>query len=380
MKINDLDEKKCCGCMACLNACPCSAIKIVENKNGFIYPKIDESLCINCGLCSNVCDFNKEHETASNIEHAYSLEINDKKALYESTSGGAFTAISDRILQNGGAVVGSIMEKDFSIHHVIAKNKETRNRMRRSKYVQSDVSSVFKPIKELLDIDVPVLFTGTPCQCAAIKSYLRKDYSNLLVVDFLCHGVPNNKMFKDHISFLEKYYGEVILDYTFRDKVYGWDSYNNNVYLSKKRKTRLINQAYYDFFVNNISLRPSCYNCAYRSLHRSSDITIADFWGIEKLRGKRNTKGVSLILTHSKKAVECINEIKTYAKIAEIPIEDVLYRIALKPAKCSEKADAFWEEYTKNGYQSVVTKFFPMTFSKQIRFEIRKIAKKLKLR
>jgi len=379
--IDTTDESKCCGCMACMNVCQHQAISMIENEKGFIMPFVDINKCVDCGLCLNVCDFRKEHKNNSNIEHAYSLVANDTETLKESTSGGAFTVFSDVILSEGGIVIGAVMENDFTVRHILTTSFETRNRMRGSKYVQSDVSEIYKETRESLKKGQHVLFSGTPCQCAALRSYLGKDYDNLIVVDFLCHGVPNNKMFKEHIEYLNAYYRIPSVGFSFRNKTYGWDSYNNNNNNLSNGKTKIkwINQIYYNFFVSNLSLRPACHRCPYRSLHRPSDITIADFWGIEKLTGHKNRDGVSLVMTHSEKGLELVKKAMENCQVREYPSESVLFRIATAPSKPNAKCDIFWETYIEKGYNGVAKKFFINSRKNRVRFEVRKIAKKLRI-
>lgn len=380
-RIDIIEESLCCGCLACESVCPQGAISLTENEKGFIMPNIDEDKCINCGLCLKVCDFKKPQQTESNIERAYSLVVNDKDVLKNSTSGGAFTALSDVVLGRSGCVVGSVMDDDFTIRHVIAEDKTGRDKMRGSKYVQSCTQGIWKQVKALLSQGKEVLFTGTPCQCAALLSFLGKDYDNLIVVDFLCHGVPNNKMFKEHIEYLNKYYKNPSVGFSFRNKTYGWDSYNNNNNNLSNGKTKIkwINQIYYNFFVSNLSLRSSCLQCPYRGLHRSSDITIADFWGIEKLTGKKNREGVSLVLTHSEQGLNLVKKAKDNCQVREYPVESVLFRVSTAPSKPNPKYDAFWETYIKQGYRGVARKFFSNSRKNRIRFEIRKIAKILRI-
>ena len=351
---------------------------MVENEKGFIMPKIDEAKCVDCGLCNKVCDFKKAHDVDSNTEKAFSVVIKDKNILKNSTSGGAFTAFSDVILDDSGYVVGAVMEDDFTIRHIAVCDKNGRDRMRGSKYVQSNTYGVFGNVKELLTEGKKVLFTGTPCQCAALKSYLGRDDGNLVVIDFLCHGVPNNKMFKEHIEYLNSYYKVPSVGFSFRNKTYGWDSYNNNNNLSNgKTKTKWINQIFYNFFVSNLSLRPACHHCPYRSLHRPSDITIADFWGIEKLTQRKNREGVSLVLTHTNEGERMIERINGSCEVIEYPFERVAYRIALVPSKPNPKSDDFWKTYQEKGYMGITKKYFNNSLKKCIRFEVRKIAKKL---
>lgn len=380
-RIDSFEPNMCCGCMACAEICPQEAIYMHEDEKGFLVPIIDDAKCVNCGLCLNVCDFKKTPQTESNIEKAYSLVINDQDILKKSTSGGAFTALSDVVLERSGYVVGSIMENDFTIRHVITIDKNERDKMRGSKYVQSNTLGIWKSIRELLSQGKVVLFTGTPCQCAALKSFLGKEYDNLIVVDFLCHGVPNNRMFKEHIKYLNSYYKAESVGYSFRDKTFGWDGYNNVLKLANgKRKTQWINQIFYSFFVSNLSLRLSCHQCPYRSYYRPSDITIADFWGIEKLTGHTNRDGVSLVLVHSKKGLNVLNQAQEKCQVREYPTESVLFRIQTAPSKANLNCEVFWKTYIEDGYNGVANKFFNNSFKNKVRFEVRKIAKTLRVR
>ena len=379
-RIDTTDEVNCCGCMACVAVCPRCAITKTENERGFFVPIIDDSKCIKCGLCLRTCDFKKEHKDPPNNIQAYALIFNNKDVLMKSTSGGAFSALSDVILRKSGYVVGAVLENDFTVHHVITNDSGCRDRMRGSKYVQSDIQDIFHPIKNLLLNGEQVLFFGTPCQCAALKSFLGQAYDNLIVVDLLCHGVPNNILFKEHISYLEKYYGKKIVEYSFREKKYGWDSYTNVVRLSNNgEKAKWINQVFYSFFVNSVSLRPSCFNCVYRSLHRYSDITIGDFWGYNKIAEKKNNLGVSLGIVHSDKGQRLIENSAQFAEIREIEVSKVKKNIQLKPTSSKLNKEAFWKKYQDAGYSGLVHSYFDNSVVKQMRFEVKKIIKKMSL-
>lgn len=379
-RIDTTDEVNCCGCLACMAVCPNNAISKTVNERGFIVPTIDDSKCINCGLCLRTCDFKKKHKEQSNNKKAYALILSDKKVLRKSTSGGAFSAFSDVVLKESGFVAGAVMEDDFTVHHVITNDSGCRDRMRGSKYVQSDIHDIFLPIKELLLRGEKVMFSGTPCQCAALRSFLGQEYDNLIVVDLLCHGVPNNNLFKEHISYLEKYYGKKIVQYSFREKKFGWDSYTNVVRLSNNReKAKWINQAYYSFFVNSVSLRPSCFNCVYRSYHRYSDITIGDFWGYNKIAKKKNNKGVSLVIVHSDKGQRLIENSAQFAAIHEVEVDKIKKNIQVKPTSTKLNKDAFWKKYQEAGYSGLAHKYFDNSVVKQMRFEVKKIIKKMYL-
>lgn len=381
MRIDCSNKSLCCGCSACEQRCPVSAIKMVEDEKGFKYPHINVEKCIECGLCLKVCDYQKDHTSVSNIEKAFALVVNDKDALMNSTSGGAFTVLSDVVLDDSGFVVGSVMDNEFSVHHIVSSERDVRNRMRGSKYVQSDLTGVFLQIEQLLKSGKQVFFTGTPCQCGALKSFLGKDYDSLIVVDLFCHGVPSNRLFKDHISFLEESYNSEIIGYSFRDKRYGWNSYNNTIVLENGEcKSRWINQAYHSFFVKNISLRPSCYNCRYRNFHRPSDITIADFWGVDKIfKQKNKNTGVSLVLAHSSKGLTLIDECSKTAMIKEVDWAQVRRFVHSNHIKSKVDPNSFWREYQCGGYRLLVANFFDNSFYKRVRFWIRKMMKRVML-
>lgn len=381
MHVDSSEKKKCCGCSACEQKCPVSAIEMLEDGYGFKYPRVNDERCIDCGLCLKICDFQKDHSDVPNIEKAFAMVIRDHGALMHSTSGGAFTVLTDQVLRDSGYVSGSVMEQDFCVHHIVSSERSERDRMRGSKYVQSDTDGVFLRVEKLLKEGERVLFSGTPCQCAALKSFLGKEYDSLIVVDLLCHGVPSNKLFKDHIAFLEGIYRSKIRCYSFRDKHYGWDSYNNTIVLDNGRSiSRWINQAYYTFFVKNVSLRPSCYNCGYRGFHRPADITIADFWGVEKVLNQKiiNT-GVSLVLAHNLKGLTLIKGCSEKAVLKEVDWDSARRFIHTNPVKSKLDYNRFWDNYLRGGYKLLVDSFFDSSFTQSVRFWIRKRWKRVML-
>ena len=214
-----------------------------------------------------------------------------------------------------------------------------------------------------------------------MKSFLGKEYDSLFVVDLFCHGVPSNRLFMDHVAYLEEFYKSKIVRYSFRDKYYGWDSYNNTIVLDNgNRESRWINQAYYSFFVKNVSLRPACYSCQYRGFNRPSDITIGDFWGVDKILNQKNDNtGVSLVLVHTSKGMEMINECAKKARLDEVDWETVQRFIHTNPIKCRLSVEHFWNDYQKGGYQSLINNFFDNSFRNRLRFWLRKNWKRTKL-
>ena len=377
----DLNPDACCGCAACANICAHKAITMIEGERGFILPAIDESKCVDCGLCQKFCDFKKDKQYDCNTKHTYSVICKDADVVKHSSSGGAFTALSDVILREGGMIVGAIVESDFTVHHVITGDASERDKMRGSKYVQSSMGFIYVAIKDALKSGKKVLFSGTPCQCAAVRRFFSNKYENLYLVDFLCHGVPSNKLFKEHISFLEGIYGKRINKYYFRSKRYGWNAYSNTETHHEDGSvgTKLINQAFLRFFSSSLSLRDGCFHCKYRSQNRCSDVTIADFWDIEKLTGKDNFTGASLVLLNTEKGKSLINESKDNVDLKEFQYDKVSYRIQLSPDPYPQKYKEFWDTYTSNGYPAVVHRYFNNSLKKRVDYTLRKIAKKIRI-
>lgn len=370
----------CSGCLACMNACPKDAISVKEDENGFIIPDIDADKCVNCGICEKVCDFQKSKVVKSNILRACSFVVKNKNTLYNSTSGGAFSVLSDLILDKGGVVVGAMMESDFMVRHVVATTKEERDRMRGSKYVQSDIGFVFREIKKYLQEERYVMFVGTPCQTAGLLSFLGTDsQENLLVVDFLCHGVPNNRFFKEHIKYLQSRRKKRIVGYTFRSKIFGWypSSTEGIVYEDHKFSFARDVQSYCSFFYSNVSLRASCMNCKYRSYYRYSDITIADFWQIEHITGKTNNTGVSFVLSHNEKGSVYIDQANKVADVNDFSVEKILFRIATTPAVSKFDTKKFWELFHTKGYEGVVAKYVDHSMKRKIRFLLKKVIRRV---
>lgn len=295
-------EKDCCGCGLCLNICPVSAISIDVDKDGYTYPSIDESKCIKCNKCRSLCVMNTTHDYSLPIK-TYAGVRENKKKLLKSSSGGIFAAVAERILFENGFVCGAKIEKDFSIKHTIVNSIGDLEPLLGSKYVQSDISAIFKPIDELLKNKKMVLFCGTPCQVDAIKKYTGNP-ENLITMEVICHGVPNQKMFKSYVKFLSK---NSIKEFIFRDKTQGW-SFNHQVQFENGKKKRINHRlsSYMTFFMSGALYRESCFSCPYAKDTRNADITIGDYWGVirrcpELAKNFDIDKGVSCVIVNSNK-------------------------------------------------------------------------------
>ena len=277
-------EKDCCGCTACMSICPNNAISMYENDRGFIMPQIDDRNCVECGLCMKVCDF-KVFKPENNTPSAYAFRINNTNALMTSQSGGAAAAFAETIINLGGVVFGSELTKEFHVEHKMECDLKGIEKFKGSKYVQSDLKECFRELKECLDTGKKCLFTGTACQTHGLLRYLemqKVDLSNLYTMDIICHGVPSSGVWKKYIQALQKKQNSKLISLKFRDKKFaGWHSHVEKYKFADGKI--LHSDAYANVFYNHVLFRDSCFNCKYTTTNRKSDLTVGDFWGIEKV-------------------------------------------------------------------------------------------------
>ena len=319
IRINDPAD--CCGCTACASICNHDAITMEPDALGFLYPKVDESKCVECGLCEKVCAFNDNYDKSLNLPRpdAYAARHKDMDEVMKSRSGAAFVAISDYILEHGGIVYGAGYKDHFRVAHKRATTKVERDEFRGSKYVQSDLTGVFRMVKQDLKNGLTVLFSGTPCQTSGLNSYVGKKLrENLVLIDIVCHGVPGPYIWRDYLAYLEKKQGDTITMVNFRDKeVFGWKAHRETF----KFRMRGAKMNFTYVFYQHIMFRHSCGKCHFCNTTRPSDITIADFWGWQKTDPNINKddKGVSLVLVNTPKGREIFEAVKD--KLDTIPAE-----------------------------------------------------------
>ena len=297
---------KCCGCSSCVNTCPRSAIKMETDERGFLVPCIDEKKCNKCGLCALTCPIITplaKTNSYSSTPNKYAF-VSDEKTLNKSSSGGAFSVLATHVINHGGYVCGAAFsEKEFVVKHRIINDLKDLDSLRLSKYVQSDQNDCYTRVKKLLNQKETVLYVGTPCQIAGLRSFLRdKDHPNLYTVDLLCHGVPPYKLLKDY---LDKNFGlENISKINFR-KPSGWvhclDVHLKDGTIIEQKKIQSI---YMRLFLKDLVLKDTCYGCKFASLPRCGDITIGDMWSASKLKlGMPYEKKSSIVLVYSSNAV-----------------------------------------------------------------------------
>lgn len=323
--IEILDINDCCGCSACKQKCPVQAIYMEENEEGFLYPKIDKEKCIECGLCVKSCpQLNKCAEQKENFPKAYAVYNKNQEELLKSSSGGMFSVLANYVLESNGVVIGAAYNEENEVKHICINQIDELDKLRGSKYVQSDINNVYKIAERNLKEQKLVLFTGTPCQIAGIKSYLGKDYENLILADIVCHGVPSPKLFKTYLTWLEKKYKSKISSYNFRSKEkQGWGLTAKVV--TDEGKVRYIpsgNDPYYDNFLECKTYRKCCYQCRYTSFIRESNITFADYWGILAVHPEfYSEKGVSLIIVNDPKGEEVFKKISNKIEFVKTDLE-----------------------------------------------------------
>lgn len=303
------DKAKCCGCTACASICPKHCISMKEDKEGFRYPMVDASLCVDCGACENVCPVLHAGEGRKPL-HCYAAKNKDAEVLKRSSSGGVFSILAQYVIsEKQGVVFGAMWEDDRVVHGAVER-LEDLYKLRGSKYVQSDLRDSFNQVAVFLKDNRYVLFSGTPCEIAGLKSYLRKDYDKLFTVDLACHGVPSPKMLALYIHSLKQKYGVETLHLNFKDKSTGWATYSVTAKSGDKFlfSERAIENIYMKGYLHELFSRPSCHDCAFKSFRSGSDITLADFWGIEKTLPDFNCfDGVSLVLCNTFKGEEILS-------------------------------------------------------------------------
>lgn len=358
MYLKSGDKSECSGCTACMNICPRNAIKMVVDEEGFKYPSIDKEKCIECGACYKICP-NVKKDESNTILCAYGAKHKNEQERITSRSGAAFVALSDYILEQNGTVYGAKLNSNFTVTHNRAENKKQRNEFKGSKYIQSDMGNIIEKVKDDLKANKKVLFSGTPCQIAAVKSCIQEKYKeNLYTCDLVCHGVPSELIFRKFLKYIEEKNGKKIRKFIFRDKNFGWEShYETSIF---EDNTQIATQYFRNLFYRHNILRPSCHKCNYANTHRPADITIADFWGIDEINPKFLDKnGVSLIIINNEKGKTLFEKVKDNFELIDCSIEDCIkYTYTLtKSTPVSRQREEFWEDYKKQDFDFIINKY-----------------------
>ena len=363
----DIKNKvECCGCHACFNACPTGAIEMKEDEKGFKYPIINKSKCVDCGLCERVCPIiiSKKIENKPNAYACFNKNDDIRK---RSSSGGVFTLLATNIIKKGGIVFGATFDEEFNIKHIKIQNTDELDKLRGSKYVQSTIGDTYKQAKNALDKGIKVLFTGTPCQVEGLKAYLQKDYDNLYTQDIVCHGVPSPLVWKKYKEYRKQKDIQSLKpnNIYFRDKEKGWKnfgmkfSYEDFVYFKTLDK-----DLFMQTFLQNLSLRDSCFECSFKKKNRIADITLADFWGINNIAPEMNDdKGTSLVIINSEKGKKLFDEISNSIGFKKVDLEQAIkYNNAMiESVHKNPNREKFFEDLEKENFAVVAKRYIKKT-------------------
>ncbi|MBR1676344.1 MAG: Coenzyme F420 hydrogenase/dehydrogenase, beta subunit C-terminal domain [Clostridia bacterium] len=326
--------KACIGCTACYNICPTKKIKLSFDYRGFIRPVIDDSInCIECGQCERVCPVLHPIDNTAQSTKCYAVKSKNDNIRDCSSSGGVFSEIAIKVLNSGGIVYGAAYSDDFSVQHIGIESVEELTKLRGAKYAQSDLSDTYCKIENGLKQGRIVLFSGTPCQVAGLKSFLKKEFENLITIDFVCHGVPSPQVWENYVFYRAKKdnNGILPLKINMRSKESGWSNYSYSMRFDFQNHSYVAqngNDIFMALFVQNYILRDSCYNCRFKGINKVSDVTLGDFWGIWELSPVfDDNKGVSLVIPNTEKGNSILKELDCHKKAF-----DVEYAVKYNPS------------------------------------------------
>ena len=311
----------------------------------------------------------------------YAVKHKDEKIREASRSGGIFTALSDWFLATGGIVYGCVLTEDFTAVHIRAESIAERNRMRGSKYIQSKLGDTFKSVQNDLDVGNCVLFSGTSCQVAGLKQFLRKEYENLLCVDIVCHGVPSPLVWKEYLHWQEqKNQGKEVIKVDFRNKnKFGWREHIETVWFDNGKSIN--SQIFKNLFYGHMIIRPSCFECPYKTVVHPGDITIADYWGIEKAAPEfDDNKGVSLVLINNKVGESVLKQVKDNLAWKETKLEDSMQTPLIKPFPKPQKREQFWHDFQVKPFEYIAKKYAGYGLKSNIKKAFRKVKRIVKVR
>ena len=379
------DKKTCCGCNACGDACPKGAIIFQTDIEGFWYPKVDKEKCIDCGLCEKVCPIINIKELKKNDlpqSTCYAAEHKNMEVIFDSTSGGLFSALADIMYRNNGYVGGAVFNEDFSVRHYISNDKHDLPQLRSSKYLQSNMNGFYNQVKQLLMANEQVLVCGTPCQMTALRSFLRKDYENLIIVDFICRGINSPKVWQKYLDSFEERYGSKVVYCKAKSKEYGWRNLTQKVILANGKhcyETKDQSNFTKGYLQTGVYCRPSCYDCKFKGYPRISDITLADFWGIENVdQSMEKDLGTSLVMINSKKGQNYFEKIKPRINYVPVSFESIeAGNQALKKPLQSPKVDRkkFFEDLQSMTFLNIADKYVAAENKKSLKFQIKQLLK-----
>ena len=375
------DKELCCGCSACYSVCPKNAISMVRDEEGFLYPKVDKDKCINCGLCKKVCPILNKQKFNDYEQKGYIFQYSNPTIRKESTSGGAYTALAEYVLENNGVVYGVALD-NFYVKDIRVTDKKELYKFRNSKYVQSDKNDTFKQVKKDLDNNKLVLYSGTVCEIEGLKSYLMKDYDNLITVDVICRAVPSPLLWKKYVEFRNK--DNKANKAYFRKKVYGY-KYSNLTFENDKEiiyKNGIDTDPYLRAFFSNIACRPSCYACHFKKQNHISDLTIWDCFDVDKYdESFDDDLGTTRVMINTEKGNKIFDAIKKKHKYKEVEINKLVnnFHQMFNSIKYNSRRNEFIKDLNNEEFDTVINKYFPNSIKCKVEKYLRIFLIKVKL-
>lgn len=379
-------KSQCSGCGLCSTVCPANCLEMKTDREGFRYPSCDTEKCIRCGKCEKVCPVRKRTflPPRESLSTAVAAINRDEAVRQDSTSGGVFSALANDVFARGGFVGGAVYLEDHSVKHIITGDPERLADLRSSKYLESRFEEIFPETGKLLEDGKLVFITGTPCQIAALYSYLGKDYENLLTCDFICLGVPSPEVFKSYMRQREKEAGAKAVKIKFKDKTFGW--HNFALRIDFENGIRYCQDRGHDpFFIGYLQYknfsRPSCYECAFKG-RQCADLTVGDFWGIEKIAPEMDQdKGTSLILINTSKGRAAVERIEDKMICRIMAAQDILpgnqaWKNSISPKGGNRKK--FFAALKKYDFDRVAVTYFPMKGKGKLFRKLRSLKKLFK--
>ena len=375
--INITNKVDCCGCNACGDICGKHAISFVTDNEGFWYPQVNKELCVDCGLCDKVCPIQKKANHVERYQEptVFAAYTKDEAIRLDSTSGGIHSMLALKMYEKNAYVGGAVYNPDHTVSQIVDDKPERLPEIRSSKYLQSNAEGVYKEIRSLLIKGKNVFFCGCPCQIHALYNFLGKEYENLVTCDFICRGVNSPKVFLKYMEMLERQFGAKATEIKFKNKKWGWHNFSMRVnFVNGKEYCK---DRYHDlFFIGYLQAgnftRPSCYKCHFKGFPQKADITLADFWGIEKVDSTMDQdKGTSLVMVNSDKGLELFNSIKDKIEWRQFTMADAregnpAMDGSLRSARPNR--DAFFNDLDNLPFEKVAKRHFPMpTVGKSLR-------------
>lgn len=377
--INITKQEDCCGCYACANVCPQNCIDMTQDTEGFFYPKVDMEKCTDCGLCEKVCPLihsPKPHEKTS-VYAAYSTDETRKT----SASGGMFPLLAQQVIAQNGVVFGAKFNDAFDVVHGFTESNDGIAVFQGSKYAQSCIGETFAEAKRFLKSGRQVLFSGTPCQIGGLKTYLNKEYDNLICVDLICYGIPSPMVWQKYLQTLRE--NRNVKAVNFRDKRTSFKAYSlsaafddGSEYVGSKDKDLFLKG-----FVKNVFLRPSCYACGFKGIDRPSDITLADFWGIgQVMPDMDDDKGISCVMVHSQKGDALWQSVVGQTVSQEAPVDAVekYNEAAVQSVNRPQQRDAVFLDMQNMPFEKLMKRYCEDSLEQKANKQIRRVGAKVK--